>query len=281
MIATAWMQPFVDYGFMRRALVACLALGVSAGPIGCLLTLRRMTLMGDAMSHAILPGAAVGFLVAGLSLPAMGLGGLLAGLAVVLLAAVVTRFTNQKEDAGFASFYLTSLALGVLIISRHGSSVDILQVLFGTILAIDGATLWFIAGVAMFTLCTLAFVWRPLVLECYDAVFLRHVRGRGTFHHYVFMVLVALNLVASFQALGTLMAVGLLTLPATAARFWTNALSMMVAIAVVVAAFSGFLGLLVSYHYNLASGPAIILVASLVYLFSLLFGPGGLRQRTG
>src|SRR6201996_1326624 len=119
---------------MRRALVACLALSIGSGPIGVLLMLRRMSLVGDAMSHAILPGAAVGFLVSGLSLPAMGLGGMVAGLAVALLSGFVSRTTVLKEDASFASFYLASLAAGVLLVSLRGSSVDLLHVLFGTIL---------------------------------------------------------------------------------------------------------------------------------------------------
>ncbi len=131
------LAPFVDYGFMRRALVACLALGIGSGPVGVLLMLRRMSLVGDAMSHAILPGAAVGFLFAGLSLPAMGLGGLVAGLAVALLSGFVSRTTVLREDASFASFYLASLASGVLLVSLRGSNIDLLHVLFGTILAID------------------------------------------------------------------------------------------------------------------------------------------------
>ncbi|WP_288473819.1 metal ABC transporter permease, partial [uncultured Pseudomonas sp.] len=146
------VEPFVEFGFMRRALVACLALALGAGPVGVLLMLRRMSLVGDAMSHAVLPGAALGFMVAGLSLPAMGIGGMLAGLLVAGLAGLVSRFTSQREDASFASFYLMSLAAGVLIVSLHGSSVDLLHVLFGTILAIDATALYLVAGIATLSL---------------------------------------------------------------------------------------------------------------------------------
>lgn len=121
-IYSIFIGPFVEYGFMRRALVASIALGLGSGPIGVLLMLRRMSLVGDAMSHAVLPGAAIGFLIAGgLSLPAMGLGGLIAGLSVAVLSGIVSRTTALKEDASFASFYLASLALGVLIVSLRGS----------------------------------------------------------------------------------------------------------------------------------------------------------------
>ena len=275
-----FITPFADYGFMRRALIASLALGLGAGPIGVLLMLRRMSLMGDAMSHAVLPGAAIGFLIAGgLSLPLMGLGGLVAGLSVAVLSGLVSRTTSLKEDASFASFYLTSLALGVLIVSLRGSNIDLLHVLFGTILAIDAEALYIVAGIVSFTLIVLAIVYRPLVAECFDPVFLRSVGGRGSFYHFLFLFLVVLNLVAGFQALGTLMAVGLMMLPAAIAQLWARRLPIMLAIAVISAVFSGFVGLLASYHLRLASGPTIILTASIIYGVSLIISPAGAFKR--
>jgi zinc/manganese transport system permease protein len=275
-----FIAPFIDYGFMRRALVACFALGVGAAPIGVLLVLRRMSLMGDAMSHAVLPGAAIGFLVAGgLSLPAMGLGGLVAGLGVALLSGLATRTTVLKEDASFASFYLTSLALGVLIVSLRGSNVDLLHVLFGTILAVDAPSLYFVAGIASFTVIMLALIYRPLVTECFDPGFLRAVGGRGSVYHFVFLFLVVLNLVAGFQALGTLMAVGLMMLPAAIARLWTQSLPAMFVVAAASAVASGYLGLVASFHYGFASGPAIILAAGILYAVSLLIHPAGVLRR--
>ena len=270
--ADGLFAPFVEFSFMRRALVACLALGLGCGPVGVLLTLRRMSLMGDALSHAVLPGAAIGFLIAGLSLTAMSLGGFAAGLTVALLAGLVTRFTGQREDASFAAFYLISLALGVLIVSSRGSSVDLLHVLFGTILAVDDASLLLVAGIASLTLLTLALIYRPLIVECFDPGFLRSVQGRGTAYHLMFLVLVVLNLVAGFQALGTLMAVGLMMLPAAAARFWAQEVWSMAAVAAGIAVLSGYIGLLLSYHHDLPSGPAIILTAGLIYLLSLILG---------
>jgi zinc/manganese transport system permease protein len=206
-----FFAPFVDYGFMRRALVACLCLGLGSGPIGVFLMLRRMSLMGDAMSHAILPGAAIGYLVAGsLSLTAMGIGGLVAGLAVALLSGAVSRVTVLQEDASFA--------LGVLIVSLRGSNIDLLHVLFGTILAIDPPALYQIGAITTLTLIVLAAIYRPLIAECFDPSFLRAIGGRGPVYHFLFLLLVVLNLVASFQALGTLMAVGLMMLPAAIAQ---------------------------------------------------------------
>ncbi|HXE02704.1 MAG TPA: metal ABC transporter permease [Hyphomicrobium sp.] len=277
---SVFIAPFVDYGFMRRALVACLALGLGSAPIGVLLMLRRMSLVGDAMSHAILPGAAVGFLVAGgLSLPAMGLGGLIAGLSVALLSGLISRTTALREDASFATFYLTSLALGVLIVSLRGSNIDLLHVLFGTILAIDATALYLVGGIASFTLIMLALVYRPLVAECFDPGFLRAVAGRGSLYHFLFLFLVVLNLVAGFQALGTLMAVGLMMLPAAVARLWAQSLPAMFVTAAGTAVISGYLGLVASFHYGVASGPAIILTASIIYGVSLLVSPSGALRR--
>lgn len=274
------IAPFADYGFMRRALVACLCLALGSGPIGVFLMLRRMSLMGDAMSHAVLPGAAIGYLVAGsLSLTAMGIGGLVAGLSVALLSGVVSRSTVLQEDASFASFYLTSLALGVLIVSLRGSNIDLLHVLFGTILAIDGPALALIGGITSVTLVSLAIVYRPLVAECFDPGFLRAVGGRGPVYHALFLLLVVLNMVASFQALGTLMAVGLMMLPAAIAQLWTRSLTAMMALAVATAAASGYVGLIASYHLELASGPTIIMTAAVIYGLSILFSPSGFARR--
>lgn len=266
------IEPLTAYAFMRRALVACLALSLGSGPIGVFLVLRRMSLMGDAMSHAVLPGAAIGFIFAGLSLGAMSLGGLIAGLAVALLAGVVSRTTVLREDASLAGFYLASLALGVLLVSIYGSAVDLLHVLFGSILAVDDEGLLFVASVASITLITLAVIYRPLVAECFDPAFLRSVGARGSVIHLIFLVLVVLNLVAGFQALGTLMAVGLMMLPAAAARFWSDSVAGSIAFATIAAMASGVIGLLLSYHFELPSGPAIVLTAAVVYLASIVFG---------
>ncbi|MFT4184845.1 MAG: metal ABC transporter permease [Rhizobium sp.] len=275
-----FLAPFADYGFMRRALIACLCLGLGSGPIGVFLMLRRMSLMGDAMSHAVLPGAAIGYLIAGsLSLTAMGLGGLVAGLSVALLSGLVSRMTVLQEDASFASFYLTSLALGVLIVSLRGSNIDLLHVLFGTILAIDAPALYQIGAITSLTLLTLAVIYRPLVMECFDPGFLRAVGGRGPVYHVLFLLLVVLNLVASFQALGTLMAVGLMMLPAAIAQLWSRSLPAMMAIATATAAASGYVGLIASYHLEFASGPTIIITASIIYGFSILFAPSGIARR--
>ena len=274
------IAPFVEFGFMRRALVGCLALSISAPPVGVFLMLRRMSLMSEAMSHAILPGAAVGFLVAGLSLPAMTLGGLVAGLAVALLAGLVTRSTVIREDASLAAFYLISLAAGVLLVSLRGSQIDLLHILFGTVLALDDPALLLLGGIATATLFGLALIYRPLVMECVDPLFLRTVSRSGGPVHYAFLGLVVMNLVGGFQALGTLLAVGLMLLPAIAARFWARDLGTLIPASMLIAVLASFSGLSLSYHLDLPTGPAIVLAAGALYLVSMLAGPrGGLLYR--
>lgn len=269
------IQPFAEFGFMRRALVACLALSLGCGPVGILLVLRRMSLVGDALSHAVLPGAAIGFMIAGLSLVVMSLGGFVAGLAVAVLSGLVARMTPQREDASFAAFYLISLALGVLIVSTRGSNVDLMHVLFGTILAVDDSSLLLVVSIATLTLAILAVIGRGLIVECFDPGFLRAVGGPGAAVHFAFLVLVVMNLVAGFHALGTLMAVGLMMLPAAAARFWAGGVAALTATSSAIALVSGYSGLLFSYHADLPSGPAIILVAGGIYVVSVAAGPHG------
>ncbi|HEY0331784.1 MAG TPA: metal ABC transporter permease [Rhodopseudomonas sp.] len=276
----ALVAPFTEFEFMRRALAGVLALSLGGAPIGVFLMLRRMSLAGDAMAHAILPGAAVGFLLSGLNLFAMTFGGLIAGFAVAILSGVVSRATELKEDASLAAFYLVSLALGVTIVSMKGSNIDLLHVLFGNILAMDDQTLLVIAFNATLTLLVLAVIFRPLVIECVDPVFLRSVSRAGGPAHLIFLALVVINLVNGFHALGTLLAVGLMILPAGIARFWSRDITGMILIAVASAMVSGYAGLVLSFQTKVPSGPAIILMAALIYLVSVLFGSaGGILRR--
>lgn len=273
MIWHLFFQPFVEYGFMRRALIVCLALSVSTTALGVFLLLRRMSLMGDALSHAILPGVAAGYLLNGMSLLAMSIGGFIAGITVALVAGVVSRRTPLKEDASFAGFYLGSLALGVTLVSLRGSSVDLLHLLFGSILAVDRDAALFVAGVASLTLICLAACYRGLVSEAFDNAFLQvNARRLPAALHGLFLALLVLNLVAGFQVLGTLMAVGVMMLPAVAARCWARTLPGLLLLAGVSGALCAWLGLSLSWTAGLPAGPAIVLMASLLFFISVLFG---------
>lgn len=275
-MSAAWQMlflPFVEYGFMRRALAGSIALAAAAGPLGVLLVWRRMSLMGDALAHAILPGVAAGFLVAGLSAGAMAVGGLITGLIVALLAGLVARLTPQREDASFAAFYLVSLGLGVLLVSLRGSNMDLVRVLFGTVLGLDNAALIMVMAASSLVLLILAVIYRPLLVDCLDPIFLRQQQGMGTVIHMVFLVLLVLMLVAGFQVLGTLMVVGIMMLPAATSRFWVRSASAQMVLAAVLGMVASWSGLLVSFHADVPASPAIILVAGMLYFLSVLLGP--------
>jgi zinc/manganese transport system permease protein len=184
-----------------------------------------------------------------------------------------------------ATFCLLSLAVGVTIVSLKGTNIDLLHVLFGNVLfgnvlALDNQTLLLIAVNATISLLALAVIYRPLVLECVDPGFMRAVSRAGGPAHLAFLVLVVINLVSGFHALGTLLAVGIMMLPAATGRFWARDITLMIALATASGVASGYAGLLLSFHAGVASGPAVILVAGAIYLFSLLFGPvGGLVRQ--
>ena len=273
------LAPFTEFAFMRRALAATLALALSAAPLGVFLTLRRMSLLGDALSHAILPGVALGFMFFGLSLTAMALGGVLAGLLVVGLGGLVSRLTPLREDASLAALYLTALALGVTLIAHHGTRLDVLHILFGSALGVDAAGLYLVAGVSSLSLLALAGGYRGLVLESFDPQFLRALQRNSWCWQQGFLMLVVLNLVAGFQTLGTLMAVGLMMVPAVSARLWHDTLPAQLLNASAQAMVAGAAGLLLSYHLDTPSGPTIIGCAGALYAASLLVAPGGWLPR--
>lgn len=266
-------EPFLEFAFLRRALVGCLALSVAAPPLGVFLVLRRMSLTADVLAHGILPGVATAFLIAGLSVPALAFGGLVAGLAVAVGAGALSRATGGREDASFAALYLVALALGVALVSLRGSSVELGQILFGSALGVDDAALWLIGGTATVTLVALAFAWRPLVLECFDPAFGASVGAQGARWHLGFLALLVLNLLAAFQALGTLMAVGLMMLPAIAARHLFRTVGGMVYAAVGLAMLASVAGLLGSYYLDLPTGPAVVLAAGVCWGVAVVFGP--------
>ena len=264
------IDPFESFGFMRIALVACFALALANGPIGTLLLMRRESLGGNVLSHAVMPGAALGFLYAGYSLAALTLGGLLTGLAVAGLAALTARSRPQRQDSSLIAFYLVSLSFGVLIVAARGSQADLMHVLFGTVLAVDVKALVLIASISSVTMLIVATLYRPLAVESFDPAFLRAVGGGGGAFRAIFITLVALNLVASFQAFGTLLAIGPMLLPAAAARCWTQKVWPMIALATVIGMAAALAGLLISYYANLPSGPAIVMGAGMIYGMSLL-----------
>jgi zinc/manganese transport system permease protein len=271
------VEPFETLAFMRAALVACLALALANGVVGTLLILRRASLDGDVLGHAVMPGAAIGFLYAGPSPVWLSLGGLASGFAVAALAGLLAS-DRARRDVGLVAFYLIALSLGVLLVAWRGSNVEIMRVLFGTVLAIDRAALLQIAALASIILLVIAALYRPLAVGAFDPAFLRAAGIRAPYGA-VFAALVVLALVASFQAFGTLLALGPMLLPAAAARCWRLGAAASIALATGFGMAASLAGLLLSYHGNLPSGPAIVLSAGVLFGMSSVLA-GILRRLT-
>ena len=279
-------DPFLHSDAMKRALAASLAVAIAGAPLGVMLIIRRMALAGDVLTHTLLPGVAMAFLLAGQSHVVMILGGTLSGLIAVYLSMFVSRTTILHEDTSLASFYVLSLASGILLLSAGTNNADgefaeeLLHILFGNAMEIDQLTLLTIASISTGSIIVLALIYRLLVIESFDPVFLRSVGGRGAWVHLVFMTLVVLNLIAGATTIGTMMAIGLMTVPGAAARMWTQDLGVAIACAIGIATLSSVMGLLVGYHLTLPPGPTIIMIAGVLFVLSVLFGrQNGLIQR--
>ena len=267
-----------SYAFMRRAFVVTTILSASVAPVGAFLVLRRLSLAGEAMAHAITPGVVIGFVTAGLSVVSLLFGGLIAGLGIAVLTAYLARNTILRSDASLASLYLIALAIGIFILSAAGSAVPLKSFLFGSILGVDDASMILVGGVATVTLLTFALILRPLIMSTCDPVFFESQVKRPWIVDQGFMFLLVLNLLAAFKTLGTLMAVGLMILPATAARYWSGTITAQLGLGFIFSLLSCWLGLTLSYVLpETPSGPAIVLVAGAIFVLSALFGPLGLR----
>ncbi|WP_455479562.1 metal ABC transporter permease [Bartonella sp. B23] len=270
-----FLAPFVDFHFMQNALIGLILLSISACPVGVFLMLRGMSLTGDAISHAILPGVAAAFLFCGFSLISMTLGGILAGIIVAVATALISRNSVQKEDASMTVFYLIALAAGVIIVSFKNSTIDLLHLLFGSVLALDTPALLLITTIMLITMCSLCIFWRALVLESFDPLFFKSLSPLSKYVHISLLVLVVLNLVGGFQSLGTLLSVGIMMIPAITARFWLSHLGPICILSIILGIVASTCGLLLSFHLSLPSGPAVIIVAGFIYLLSCLVSPRG------
>jgi len=268
-----FLEPF-RHDFMCRALVSSALLGLVGGLLGPLLVLRRMALMGDALSHSLLPGIALAWLLFGPSPTALLLGALLAGLLTAFGGAAVSRLTVVKEDAAFGALFLVFFASGIALLSRLPTRFNLTHFLFGNILGITPADLVLVGAVTVGTVLALYLFRRPLLLETFDPGFHRATGGSGRMTHVGFLILVVLNLVAGLQTMGVVLVLGLFLLPAVIARLWCERYGPLRVVAVALSLLGSAGGILLSYHAGLPSGPAIVICLGAMLLFSLLFAPG-------
>ena len=258
----------LSYEFMQRGLFSAFLLSLSGGLLGCILVLRRLSLMGDALSHSLLPGIAVTSAIFGTGTLSLFFGALLAGLLTAVAAALLNHLTRLKEDAAFGSLFVIFFALGIAIISTLGSRIDLLQFLFGNILGVSSEDLRFTAIITSATLVLLFLFRRSILLETFDPVFLKAIGGHTGLVHLGILSLIVLNLVAALQTMGVILALGLFLLPAITAILWCERLPMILLLSVVLAVFGSTGGILLSYHLGIASGPSIVLTLGSLFLLS-------------
>ncbi len=267
-----FVAPF-SYDFMQRGLLSALLLSVGGGLLGSILVLRRIALLGDALSHSLLPGIAIAWLLFGTSTPALFAGALLAGLLTALGSALLSRLTRVKEDAAFGSLFLVFFGAGIALISKLPTRINLSHFLFGNVLAVGADDLKLAAGVASLTLLVFVLLRRGILLETFDPIFHRAIGGHGGFVHLAFLTLTVLNLVAALQTMGVVLALGLFLLPAVTAYLWCDHFGRMLGLSVGIGMLGSVAGILLSYHAGLASGAAIVLCLGVVFLISAVFSP--------
>jgi zinc/manganese transport system permease protein len=264
--------PFA-YGFMQRALLSAVLLSLSGGLLGCILVLRRLALMGDALSHSLLPGIAVAWLLFGPSATALFAGALFAGLLTALGSALVSRLTRVKEDSAFGALFLIFFGAGVALISRLPTRLNLEHFLFGSILGVGHADLTLAAWASGATVLAFLVFHRGILLETFDPVFLRATGGHGSLVHVGVLALTVLNLVAALQTMGVVLALGLFLLPAVSAYLWCDHFGRLLTLSVALALLCSVAGILLSYHAGIASGAAVVLCLGAVFFVSVLASP--------
>ncbi len=263
----AWLTDPFALEFMQRALIASLIVGVLCSVLGCFVVLRGMAFLGDALAHAILPGVAIAYLL-GVNLLA---GALAAALFVALGIGLVSRRSAIKEDTAIGILFAAALALGVVLISSvHSYATDLTHILFGNVLGVSRGDLLLTGALALGVLATLLILFKEFLLASFDPVLAHTLRLRPELLRYVMLILLALTVVVSLETVGVGLVAALLVTPAAAAYLLTKRLPTMMLTAAAIGAGSSVVGLYVSYYLNVASGAAIVLVTTLVFLVAFV-----------
>ncbi|MBS0297146.1 MAG: metal ABC transporter permease [Proteobacteria bacterium] len=272
------MSSFFADPLFVTALAGALALACGAAPLGVLLIGRRMSLVGDSLSHATLPGAAVAYVLCGPDPWMLTLGALIAGVIVAVSSAWLSRVGRMPEDAAFAVLYLSALAIGIVILGRTASAEVVHSLLFGDARALDGPGLTLAVIAALCTLFALVLGSKRLESAADESAG-GHDAWTGL-AQALLMGLVAVNLVAGFRAFGALMTVGLMMVPAAAARFWSLTFKGRMIAAVAISAASSAAGLIGAHGFSVEPGPAMVLSAAALFGASLIMGPARRRLQT-
>ncbi|MEI6727995.1 MAG: metal ABC transporter permease [Actinomycetes bacterium] len=265
-----WLtQPFT-LEFMQRALIASLIVGVVCSVLGCFVVLRAMAFLGDALAHAILPGVAIAYLL-GANLLA---GALIAALVVAVGIGLFSRRGAVKEDTAIGILFAAALALGVVLISTVRSyAVDLTHILFGNVLGVSAGDLWLTGILAAAVLATVFLLYKEFLLASFDPVLAHTLGRRPELLRFVMLILLALTVVVSLQTVGVGLVAAMLVTPAATAYLLTRRLSRMMALSAAIGAASSVAGLYFSYYLNVASGAAVVLTATVVFMVAFVVAP--------
>ncbi|WP_086428384.1 metal ABC transporter permease [Staphylococcus cornubiensis] len=262
----SFVQHLFEYQFLSRAMLTAILVGVVCGVVGCLIILRGLSLMGDAMSHAVLPGVALSFLM---NIP-MFIGAMITGMLSSIMIGYISEASKTKKDAAIGITFTTFLALGIVLISVIHSATDLYHILFGNILAITQSAFHTTLAVSTVVLALILILYRPLKMSTFDPIFSRMSGLNTTVIHYFVMLLLALVIVASVQTVGVILVVALLITPASTAFLFTKKLSTMMIISSIFSVISSTTGIYMSFKMNLPSGAVIVLISAVLY--GLTFG---------
>jgi manganese/iron transport system permease protein len=274
MTPVEWLMEPMQAAFMQRALIAVVLVGAVSAVVGTYVVLRGMAFLGDALSHAILPGVAVGYLVHGPSHAALFWWSLATALATSLGIGAISRRTQLKEDTAIGILFAGMFALGIALISTMRSyATDLTHILFGNVLAVTERDLWLIAGFGGFAVLMVFLFHKELLVVSFDPVLAATLRLPAAALHYLLLVLIAIAIVVALQAVGVALMLAMLVTPPATAYLLARRLRTMIPLAAGLGAFSGVSGLYLSYYLGMASGAAIVLVSTGLFLIALVFKP--------
>ncbi|SEG22367.1 manganese/iron transport system permease protein [Billgrantia desiderata] len=260
--------PF-EYRFMQRALLTSVLVGAICGLLSCYVVLKRWSLLGDAISHAVLPGVAIAYL---LGWPFF-IGAFVTGALTSLGIGALERHTRIKADAAMGLMFTAAFALGIVIISKIATSTHLMHILFGNVLGVQTTALMLTLAASLVTVLTIWLAYRPLLLYTFDPQQAQALGFNTSFIHYGLILLLTLTIVASLETVGIILVVAMLITPGATAHLLTDRFPLMLAISVAVGVISAVVGLVLSVSLDVASGGAIVLVASGLFLVALLAAP--------
>lgn len=266
---SSFIQDFIQYEFLQKALFTSIMVGIICGVIGSYIVLRGMALMGDAISHAVLPGVAISYM--------LGINFFYGAVVTGVLTAIGIGFINQnsriKNDAAIGIVFSAAFALGVILIAKANTTINLNNILFGNVLSVRTSDMWITLIIGAIVLTTVVLFYKELLISTFDPTIAASYGLPNNLIHYGIMVLLTLVTVASLQTVGVILVVAMLITPASTAYLLTNRLWVMILLAAFFGALSSVIGLYFSFIYNLSSGAVIVIVATIIFVITLLIAP--------